>query len=687
MAIKRYDIRYIEVTKTEIDSLITGDLLVSGSTYKITGCDIATFGAPGVTLILQALDVNKLSLYGTAEPSATIVDWKEIFYNYEEDLISTFGIGRGSYSYFTTIVNENRLTPEKSYILDQYVHKYYIEESNTSPKKVFRTITSKISVYLVLDNSVLDDLSVGMTVTIEELPPGYTGTLVVGSTTTVSSNDFNYYWRFANGMHNSFANIDVVISYIVNRFPTIDITNQTIYDTYGKVIMKPGGVLNTDVHNGTVYGDMAAGDNFTPPTESILLRAKTENSFYEQCVSLTYKNDELIYDFNDSIVRNDNREQIGTRNGFIKSRANKELNIDIDKDWRAQRYRRWLLPVGTTSSDYRKKLLNIDYPNTNLFSAFQSKYIYTSEYMNVNSTENMYICSSVETSNITAGMTGSVDSFAIQVSGIGGTGSTASIVKFKDFPIFGLNSSLEPSGVDKCIINNLENTVFVEVNSTFNYDLSLSTERYFYDSTFFGYPQIIGSNTAFDNVNVFDNLQLSGSDSRFTDVNMLSYFNGAVNDTTIENVIFGSLPYNVFLTGMGGLPINTPVRWINLETSFSNIENCLIGVGTGDITLDYTNVNGGGIFHYGSPLSADIGLYIVDSNFTNTNFNSYYSQNYNVNSVILSNKSIKVTQVISNVTLKTDANSVLYYQNMDILVPANTVTKYYDTSTSLFTTI
>jgi hypothetical protein len=56
---------FIEKTKAEIDTLISGNDLVKGATYKITDCDVACYG--GTTLFLQAVSENELSPLGVGE--------------------------------------------------------------------------------------------------------------------------------------------------------------------------------------------------------------------------------------------------------------------------------------------------------------------------------------------------------------------------------------------------------------------------------------------------------------------------------------------------------------------------------------------------------------------------------------------------------------------------------------------
>jgi hypothetical protein len=74
-----------------------------------------------------------------------------------------------------------------------------------------------------------------VTVTIYSVPTGYTGTVVVGPTTTVTYGD-NYYFRFSNNMHTDVVNTGIVITYMLHlgilRYPNYA---KTVYDVHGKI--------------------------------------------------------------------------------------------------------------------------------------------------------------------------------------------------------------------------------------------------------------------------------------------------------------------------------------------------------------------------------------------------------------------------------------------------------------------
>lgn len=587
----------------------------------------------------------------------------------------------GTYMDIKALKDSNQLIPEKLYVINNYQHKYYIDNSNTSNVKTYKTVSGIISGYMVLNNNYEYTLLVGMTVTIESLPSGYTGGLLVGQTTTVTVSSSSYYFRFANGMHFDAANIGIVFSFGLPRFSTLtDLIGATISDVNSKVIMKPGGVINTDVHDGTPYGDMSASENITPPIESIILKAKSNSSFYEEAESLTFKNDKVIYNFDDSNIINDNLEIIGTRNGFITRRYNEILKIDINKDWRAQRYRRWLIPEG----EYRSKLLNVYQPITNEFSATQSRYLYTSELIGTASSNYFYLSRSLESTNITIGASGSTNTYGITFS--------TNQDKFKDYPIFKLDSSLNPIRVNECYIDNLTNSVFIGNPTNNNFTLLVKSLTTLSNSTLQGYPQISSFRMIISNVIALDDIQLNASFVTLTNVNLLSNIIASyMNNVTITSTIFGSMVFNQFLTGYGTLPLNTQVRWLTINFNNVTLINTVIGVGISNLKIADSKIGGGSLFHYGNTLDIrDLSQGSVDRNGTYlgnpTNYKSFYSQEYKIRGNVLLNKNIEITENISNYTLIGDTNNVIYYENINILTATSSI-KYYNETTKLFTSI
>ena len=72
--------------------------------------------------------------------------------------------------------------------------------------------------------------------------------------------------------------------------------------TFGKVVMRPGGLINTDVHNGTAYSGMVAEENQAPPFESLILTAFSKENFSRTAESNTFPGDVVEYDFDDTSI-------------------------------------------------------------------------------------------------------------------------------------------------------------------------------------------------------------------------------------------------------------------------------------------------------------------------------------------------------------------------------------------------
>lgn len=116
----------------------------------------------------------------------------------------------------------------------------------------------------------------------------------------------------------------------------------------GKVVYKPEGVVNIEVHDGTEYGSMTAQENPGVPYEKIILRAVSANSFDRYAQSLTYPDETLIYDFNNNSF-DDGLGSPVDRPGWILEREDRVRNIravtvfpdGTQGDYRYVRFRRW----------------------------------------------------------------------------------------------------------------------------------------------------------------------------------------------------------------------------------------------------------------------------------------------------------------------------------------------------------
>jgi hypothetical protein len=50
--------------------------------------------------------------------------------------------------------------------------------------------------------------------------------------------------------------------------------------------------------------------------------------------------------------------------------------------------------------------------------------------------------------------------------GTGGIGTTGGVVKFIDYPIFQLDSTIQPVDIEECRVIDLKNTIFVNTSQT-----------------------------------------------------------------------------------------------------------------------------------------------------------------------------------------------------------------------------
>ncbi|MFK7113472.1 hypothetical protein V3468_03350 [Flavobacterium oreochromis] len=244
-----------------------------------------------------------------------------------------------SYQELKNLIDTKNLIVGKKYILSDYQTKYYIEGTNSSIIEKVITNQSIFSNYGFFPTP-LTDLVVGFSIEVMSLPNGYSGNIKIGDITTVYANyEDGYYLKFANGLH---LVIGSTFKYKKQRYSNLR-SEDTVLDSNSKPIVKPGGIVNTEVHDGTPYMQMSAIENPTVPIEKICLTAISNCSFSTQAESITFPGELLEYYFTDSIIKNEDNIAIGTRNGFITRRISKDKKIDINKDWRVQRYRRYKL--------------------------------------------------------------------------------------------------------------------------------------------------------------------------------------------------------------------------------------------------------------------------------------------------------------------------------------------------------
>jgi len=182
-----------------------------------------------------------------------------------------------------------------------------------------------------------------------------------------------------------------------------------------------------------------------------------------------------------------------------------------------------------------------------------------------------------------------------------------------------------------------------------------------------------------------------GTDIRLSNINALSYLYLSLLQVDIVDTIIGSLPNSVTFTGMGPAPGNTAVRWLTLDGQMSFVKNSLIGCGVASIQLNDSTISGGGLFVYSTSSSNAEGNYdlfkLFSSKFTNVNYHNYFLQTQTVDNVVLSSKQIRISESTNGGIIRSDSSSALYFQNINVASPFNTVTKNYNYTTFLFETV
>lgn len=383
-----------------------------------------------------------------------------------------------TYNEIKELVDNNNLVPGKRYIITDYQTKYFITGTNTSLVVREIQVNQLVSGYALFNPPL--PLNVGDSVEITAVPEGYSGTLKIGDTAQVTANyGSGYYLQFSNAdIHNT---VGIKFKYSLPRFKLATSFNQfTLNDSNGKPVLKPGGIINTDVHDGTPYMNMTAEENLAVPTEQIAVIAISNNKFSRIANSATYIGDVLEYDFEDNKIYNDDGEEIGSRNGNILRRSNKKLNIDIDKDWRVQRFRRYKM----SDADWANYILN-NTTNNELYSLEDYNACSVS---NINITDNhKYILRTLENESMYIDFTSKGTKANIFLEGK----DNAAPIKFgqrfesgnseywqsvtvsdalqaKDFTIIPLEQNLDPKPiVARVFINKLINTVFLDNSSQY----------------------------------------------------------------------------------------------------------------------------------------------------------------------------------------------------------------------------
>ena len=329
---------------------------------------------PGIEVKVVGEQYKEYKLIRT--PSGDIANWIEVVPEYNQpaqqttdtvlnnsnlpgttttEALNSLAFGAtGTYEEIKAIRDGGRLTPGSRYTITDYQTKYFIDGSNSSGLVVNNTLDSIFdSSWLIFEKGFDFLIETGTIMEIKSLPEGYTGPVLVGDTAAITDIFDNYYFRVDSTWGQEGPTfIGTVMGYALDRYTNIP--NDTVTnDGNGRPVMIPGGIINTDVHDGTDYMDQTAAENYSVPVETIVLVASSNNSFQPQGFSGTFLGDTIYYDMDDTDILNDNQEVIGTRNGRIFRRVSLDLKFDLECDWRVQRNRRYLL-----NEDSRKKFIN-----------------------------------------------------------------------------------------------------------------------------------------------------------------------------------------------------------------------------------------------------------------------------------------------------------------------------------------
>lgn len=549
--------------------------------------------------------INGQSIVGTGNIDITLIN--------PDNILPT--------SQIVDLVQNNGLVPGNYYMINDYQTIYTINGSDSTPLLINKKISSyAASTWAILEGGTDYNLVVGTVVKITKLPVGYSGHLVVGATTTIKVESWLYYFRFANGMENV---INLEFSYEMSRFSNGIANNIVVNDANGKPVIKPGGVLNTEVHNGTTYMDMTALQNLSVPVESLILRAKSTNEFELEGKSATYADDIIEFKLPEP-------GSVSVK-GTILRRYNRVLNIDIKADWRVQRYRRWKIDDSSIL-----KVLNKD-QTTSIVTFNAGVAQFTSVNALPENTNLFYIASTLDSKEMTLDINGKVIEFTMTVE----TQASA-----KDLPIFPLLSNHYPDNIEKIIISgNFENTVIQNNPSEVNFKTFINVSE-LVNTTFVSSVSIEGTFFKIEKCLFLDTIMGSTSTIaavKFEQVKSLAML--IISDGTgssLTKTIIGTTT-----SDYGGDTLNES-RWIYLlELTCSHLDEVAIGGSLVQFIFNSTKINDSTLYFHTTLLSNDIGNLYDDSRLMF--YHSYIRNKTILNRAITSNVKIEIQCNIANV--------------------------------------
>ncbi|KQB39474.1 hypothetical protein [Flavobacterium aquidurense] len=511
----------------------------------------------------KSLTISSSSTNNDYPSSKTVYDFVNEFVKTENNL-NTEDI--------LNLVESNSLIPGNYYLINDFQTIYTINGSDSAPNITTKRIDSFPANYAALNGGYDLNLIVGKTVVISKLPAGYSGALTVGSSTTVSLSYLGYYFRFANGMQNV---LGLEFEYSMPRYSNGIADNLVVNDSNGKPVIRPGGVLNTEVHNGTQYMNMLADENPGVPLESIILRAKSTNEFELEGKSITYPDD--IIEYRLPVAGN-----VATK-GTILRRYNNALNIDLKIDWRVQRYRRWKI-----SADSILKILNQDQPVTSL-TGFAGVYQFTATNSTKTTTERFYIASDLDSESLAIDADTKIIDFTMEVS---------SYDQAKDFTIFKIDQNHQPVNIKMMKVSgSFDNTVIQNNLSEINFDTNIDAEV-LSNTTFVCSVTISGTFSKIYESLFLDSFHITSDNSKaeivISKIKSLPYFmiEGA-NSSQIFNSVIG-----VNTNNYSSAP-NPSVRWLRIENiQGSFLKKVLLGGSSTYYNFNNSQINNCTLFFY-----------------------------------------------------------------------------------------
>jgi hypothetical protein len=477
----------------------------------------------------------------------------------EIELSSLNTIYSGTHATLNVLKNEKKLITGNKYILTDYQTKYIINGSDSSTRQQIHTVIGSASNFTQFNNVPNTIATNGDVVTVVFAPSG--STVTTGQTLTIV-NYFNVGYIQFSPLLTGAQNIGVQLRFEKQRYSNIP-NNIIINDINGKPVFKPTGVLNTEVHDGLPYMSMSGIENPAPFIEQISLTAIDSSNFSINAESLTFIGDKLEYDFNDTIINDDNGNFKTNRNGFILKRENVYGNISVDKDWRVQRYRRFQMDnfnwngflhkkefseLSGTSGSTIYKILNVNYcTNNNSTISLDHRYIMYEPIINnfytdfAKSVSNPFISGTTSAPTVTVGnrlpLIDHVSNFSVNVSLplSGLTGTTLA----KDFHIIPIISGEPKELVSTFKVNNLNNSVFLDFSQRYGVAGVIFVDSdggYIYNSSVMSSANIMNKGSINNFISI-DNISLINNGKIFNSNNL--GYTDITNYGTIINSSFG----------------------------------------------------------------------------------------------------------------------------------------------------